>query len=107
MTSVIKLFLRSVEVDERWYKERYPDVAAAIDAGLYRSAKHHFIDSGYFEGRLPGEVAVSEDWYLNSYPDVAEGVKDRLFNSGAEHFRLYGYEEGRLPFPLYPEKPLR
>jgi hypothetical protein len=100
ITDVIKLFLQSVDVDETWYRTRYPDVAAAIDEGLFKSAKHHFIDSGYFEGRLPGDMAVEEDWYLSTYPDVSEGVKDRLFSSGGEHFKLYGYDEGRLPFPM-------
>ena len=100
ITDVIKLFLQSVDVDETWYRTRYPDVAAAIDEGLFKSAKHHFIDSGYFEGRLPGEMAVEEDWYLSTYPDVSEGVKDRLFSSGGEHFKLYGYDEGRLPSPI-------
>jgi hypothetical protein len=100
ITDVIKLFLQSVDVDETWYRARYPDVAAAIDEGLFKSAKHHFIDSGYFEGRLPGEMAVEEDWYLSAYPDVSEGVKDRLFSSGGEHFKLYGYDEGRLPSPI-------
>ena len=100
VTEVIKLLLQSVDVDESWYRAQYPDVAEAIDDGLHQSAKRHFIDSGYFEGRLPGEMVVSEEWYLKTYPDVAEGVNDCLFASGAEHFKLYGYEEGRLPFPM-------
>jgi len=100
ITVIIRLLLQSVDVDETWYRARYPDVAEAIDDGLFQSAKQHFIESGYFEGRRPGGVVVSEEWYLNTYPDVAEGVIDCLFASGAEHFELCGYDEGRLPFPM-------
>jgi (2Fe-2S) ferredoxin len=97
---LIKLFLQSVDVDEAWYKRRYPDVADAIEDGLFRSAKHHFISSGYIEGRLPGEVTVDGEWYQKIYPDVAESIRNGLFESAAEHFHLYGYLEGRLPFAV-------
>jgi len=35
----IKLFLRSVDVDEAWYLEHNPDVAEAIEQGAYRSPR--------------------------------------------------------------------
>ncbi len=97
---VVKLLLRGADVDEDWYRTTYPDVAEAINKGVFRSAKQHFIDSGYVEGRLPGEMPVDEKWYLAAYPDVADGVEDGLFSSCAEHFRLYGYSEGRIPFEI-------
>jgi hypothetical protein len=97
---IIGLLIRSVDVDEDWYKTRYPDVAHAIDDGLFQSAKHHFIDSGYKEGRIPGEMLVEEDWYLKTYPDVAESIKNGLFETATSHFELYGYKEGRLPQSL-------
>jgi len=40
---LIKLMLASVDVDDAWYRRRYPDVSAAVDAGEYQSTRHHFI----------------------------------------------------------------
>jgi hypothetical protein len=97
---VLTRLIQSVEVDESWYRKRYPDVAEAIDGGIFLSAKAHFVDSGYREGRLPAEIVIDEDWYIAQYPDVADGLLDGLFNSAAEHFDLYGYQEGRMPFAL-------
>lgn len=97
---VIKLLLQSVDVDETWYRVKYPDVADAIDEGMFRSAKHHFIEAGYFEGRLPAELVVNEEWYAAEYQDVAERVKEGMFPSLTQHFREHGYNEGRRPFAL-------
>ncbi len=97
---VIKPLLLSVDVDEDWYREQYPDVAKAVDAGLFSSARQHFIDSGYFEGRLPAPLTIDEIWYASQYPDVVDGVMNGKFSSLAQHFREHGYQEGRNPFAL-------
>ena len=94
----IKLFVASVDVDEQWYLRQYEDVARAVDGGSIKSAKEHFINSGYFEGRLPCPLAVDEGWYLQQYPDVAAGVKNGTVASAQRHFMSEGYREGRLPF---------
>src|SRR6185312_3424925 len=73
LVQAVKLLLRGIDVDETWYVTTYPDIAEAIEAGAVKSAKNHFIENGYFEGRLPFELSVDEDWYLTAYPDVAEG----------------------------------
>lgn len=100
LKGIAKQFLQSIPIDEDWYRAEYPDVADAIDEGVFRSARHHFIESGYFEGRLPGELAVDEDWYAQHYPDVASGVEEGFFASLGQHFREHGYREGRRPFPF-------
>jgi hypothetical protein len=97
----IKLFLRSVDVDEAWYLEHNPDVAEAIEQGAYRSGKQHFVEEGYFEGRTPFEFKVDEQWYVSTYPDVAEGLKEGGLDSAQQHFLSYGYTEGRLPSADY------
>jgi hypothetical protein len=94
---IVRLLLRSVPVDETWYLAEYPDVAEAIAAGEIKSAKLHFIDSGYFEGRLPSPLEVDEAWYLAEYPDVAEGIARGELQSAKQHFIDHGYEEGRMP----------
>jgi len=100
LVDIIKLLLQSVDVDEDWYRLKYPDVADAIDEGVFRSAKHHFIESGYFEGRLPAELTVNEEWYAATYEDVAERVKSGAITSLTQHFRDHGYDEGRRPFAI-------
>ena len=92
--------LRHVAVDEHWYRMAYPDVDEAIRNGKLRSAKDHFVASGYFEGRKCGRVAVDEQWYLTEYPDVAEGIELGEFISAQQHFDSHGETEGRLPYPI-------
>ncbi len=97
LTQVTRMLLRAVHVDEEWYGRQYPDVKEAIAKGVFRSAKHHFIESGYFEGRRPAPVAVDEQWYARAYPDVGESVEFGELGSCQEHFDRYGESEGRLP----------
>ncbi len=92
-----KLFLRGVAVDEAWYLNEYPDVAESLKNGVFKSARHHFVENGYLEGRRPCEFSVDAEWYLQRYPDVADGVSTGAINSAEEHFARDGYAEGRLP----------
>ena len=94
---VVKLLISGVAFDEKWYLSTYPDVAAAVAAGIYNSGQQHFIEAGYFEGRRPQDFAVDEQWYLKTYPDVAEAIKKGDVQSAREHFDLHGYDEGRVP----------
>lgn len=93
----VKILLRAVHVDEDWYLSQHPDVREAVAKSVFRSAKHHFIESGYFEGRKPDRVIVDEEWYGRAYPDVSESVEFGELGSCQEHFDRYGESEGRLP----------
>ncbi len=97
---MIRALLSAFEVDEPWYLLQNPDVAAGIKDGTIRSARQHFIDHGYFEGRSPFSVQIDEQWYLEQNPDVAETVKLGDYTSAQHHYDGPGYREGRLPFPL-------
>jgi hypothetical protein len=94
---VIKLLLRGVAFDEKWYLSTYPDVAEAVKAGAFKSGRRHFIEVGYFEGRRIRDFDVDEKWYLETYPDVATSIKKGDVKSATQHFNEHGYEEGRLP----------
>jgi len=94
---LIKMMLASVDVDDAWYRRRYPDVSAAVDAGEYQSTRHHFIEHGYFEGRLPCRLSIDETWYIQTNDDVLAGIRNGDIASAEEHFNQYGYVEGRLP----------
>ena len=96
----LRLLLAGVDVDEGWYLAQNPDIAEAIRAGTTELAKRHFVEYGYFEGRLPFHIAVDERWYLLQNPDVAENVRRGVVEFAQRHFELNGYREGRLPFPL-------
>ncbi len=97
---LIKLLLAGTEVDEHWYLRQYDDVRSAIEAGEITSAQKHFVEDGYFEGRIPFPMVVDDDWYLSQYPDVAEGIRTGTITSAKQHFADDGYREGRLPTPL-------
>ena len=97
---ILRTMIRGVEVDEAWYARTYEDIGAAVRDGVIRSAKQHFVDDGYFEGRLPFPIVVDERWYLSENPDVAESIRKGVVNSAQDHFNKDGYREGRLPFGL-------
>ncbi len=97
---ILRLMISGVEVDEAWYLEEYEDIARAVVAGQVASAKQHFVDDGYFEGRMPFPMPVNERWYLEQNPDVAESVRKGIIGSGQQHFVDDGYREGRLPHEL-------
>jgi hypothetical protein len=97
---VVKKFLQAVPIDERWYRATYQDVDEAIKSGAYRSARHHFVEHGYFEGRRPFELEIDEAFYMKHYPDIQESVSKGLLGSAREHFVRNGYEEGRIPAEL-------
>ena len=98
--NILRSLLSAVEVDEAWYLEQYEDIAEAVREGKLASAKQHFVDDGFFEGRLPFPMPVDEGWYLERYPDVADGIARGLIGTGQQHFSEDGYREGRLPYPV-------
>jgi hypothetical protein len=97
---LLRLMISGIEVDETWYLKEYEDIARAVSSGQVVSAKRHFIDDGYFEGRMPFAMSVNERWYLEQNPDVAESVRKGVVGSGQQHFQDDGYREGRLPHEL-------
>jgi hypothetical protein len=100
LLEILKRMLLAVEVDEEWYRSNYSDVDDAIKAGAYKTAKQHFIENGYFEGRMPFPLQIDEQWYLGTYDDVKSGVEQGTITSAHDHFLSHGYMEGRLPAPL-------
>lgn len=97
---ILRTMIRGVEVDEAWYARTYEDIGNAVKDGVIRSSKQHFVDDGYFEGRLPFPILVDERWYLSENPDVAESIRKGAVETAQDHFSKDGYREGRLPFGL-------
>ena len=97
---LLKMLISGIEVDETWYLQTYEDIALAVREGSIASARRHFVDDGYFEGRLPFPMRVDERWYLQHYADVSESIRTGVIVSGQVHFDEDGYREGRLPFGM-------
>jgi hypothetical protein len=97
---MVRRMIAYIDVDERWYLQRYPDIADAIKQGIVESARQHFVSDGYFEGRQPFDIRVNERWYLTQNAGVADFVRQGKLASGQQHFDENGYTEGRLPFPV-------
>jgi hypothetical protein len=100
LIQLLRQVIVGVEVNEQWYLNRYPDIAEAIEAGTVKSARLHFVNDGYFEGRLPFPIQVDERYYLAQNSGVADYVRKGMLESGQQHFDENGYVEGRLPFGL-------
>jgi hypothetical protein len=100
LQKIIRILLSAVEVDEVFYLSRNPDVADGIRAGSIRSARAHFVDHGYFEGRQPYRIEVDEKWYLETHRDLPASLAGGEYATGQEHFDGPGYSEGRPPYPL-------
>ena len=98
--AILRTMIRGIQVDEAWYARTYEDIGSAVQEGVVRTARQHFVDDGYFEGRLPFPISVDERWYLAENPDVAESIRDGVVVSAQDHFNKDGYREGRLPFGM-------
>jgi hypothetical protein len=79
-------------LDEGFYLETYPDVAAAVEAG-HMTALEHFRDHGMAEGRRP--FFLDRGWYSRTYPmaalEVGQGDYADLEHHYVEIGRLRGY----------------
>ena len=65
---ILRMMISGIEVNEEWYLNEHQDIAQAAREGSIHSAKQHFTDDGYFEGRRPFPMPVDEQWYLEQYP---------------------------------------
>jgi hypothetical protein len=90
--------LATIKFDEAWYLNKYPDVKEAVKRGVVPSGREHYLQSGYYEHRMPTAIHVNEKWYLEAYGDVAEAIRAGVYKTGQVHFDLAGFREGRLPF---------
>lgn len=96
--AIIREILREMPFDEDWYLGHYPDVAEAVARGE-TTARDHYIEFGYFEGRLPGLNGFDGAAYCRIQPDLAQFLAHPdAIDLARNHFIEYGYREGR-PVP--------
>ena len=92
---LIRRLIADVPVDDGLYSARYQDIAEGINQGTVASPKSHFVNDGYFEGRMPFPIRVDERYYLTQNPGVADYVRRGVLESGQQHFDENGYRETR------------
>jgi hypothetical protein len=100
---------------EEAYRNKYPNVANAIDSGVIFSAYQHWrligdnegkeyncgYDHGLFKANYPSCDALKkpcpkgEVHYLSLYHDVRKAIEKGYFTSGFDHWKKFGKAAGR------------
>ena len=83
--------------DESFYLENNPDVAVAVDAGVFATGLDHFQQYGLAEGRVSVSPFYDEQLYFRANPDVEAAVAGGGFSSGLQHYINNGEAESRSP----------
>lgn len=94
---ILQNLVSHMPFSDQFYRETYADIGAAAAAGQIPDLHRHYVETGYFEGRLGSPSEVDEVFYLANYPDVATAIARGEVGSGAEHFVRSGAAEGRVP----------
>ena len=97
LKTVLQAMIAGAPFNEAFYKQNYPDLAAAQDSGAIPDLHKHFIETGYFEGRFGSAPPVDEAYYTSTYKDVGQAVLKGDGTSGTEHYLRSGASEGRVP----------
>src|ERR1700733_14200982 len=101
LCQILRPVISQIDVDEEWYRNKYPDVQAAISEGKVSTILEHYALYGYYEHRIPYKIEVDEKWYISEYEDIGKAVEAGIFESGQTHFEECGYREGRIPYPHF------
>jgi hypothetical protein len=97
LKTILQVMVAGAPFNEAFYKQNYPDLAAAQDSGAIPDLHKHFIETGYFEGRFGAAPPVDEAYYTSTYKDVGQAVLKGDVTSGTEHYLRSGASEGRVP----------
>ena len=98
---LLRTLLQSVVVhlpfSAEFYQSTYADIGAAVAAGQIPDLHRHFVETGFFEGRIGAPPKVDEAYYTSLYKDVAQAIQRGDVASGSEHYLRSGAAEGRVP----------
>jgi hypothetical protein len=95
LRAVLSAAVSQLPFDAEFYRQTYPDIQQAYETGQIQDLRAHFIETGYFEGRLGADPGFDEQFYRRSYPDVVEALASGSINSALEHYVQAGAAEGR------------
>lgn len=94
---ILQNLVSHMPFSDQFYREAYADIGAAAAAGQIPDLHRHYVETGFFEGRIGAPSEVDEAFYLASYPDVATAIERGEVSSAAEHYIRSGAAEGRVP----------
>ena len=97
LRALLQALVAGAPFSEAFYRTTYPDVAQAHASGQIPDLHKHFIEAGFFEGRMGASPDVDEGFYTRTYRDVGDAVQSGDLPSGAEHYLRSGAAEGRVP----------
>jgi hypothetical protein len=97
LRKMIEVTVRGLPFSEQFYTATYPDIRAAADAGQIVDLHQHFVETGFFEGRLGAAPAVDETYYTSLYEDVGLAIERGDIGSATDHYIASGSAEGRVP----------
>jgi hypothetical protein len=97
LKALLKTIAQCAPFSEDFYRETCPDIARAHAAGRIPDLRRHYVEFGFFEGRLGAPPPVDEGYYASLYPDVTQAMLCGEVKSGAEHYRNSVCAEGRIP----------
>jgi hypothetical protein len=95
LRALLSAAIAQLPFDEDFYLKTYPDINEAYSAGRIINLHDHFIEEGYFEGRLGTNPAVNDQFYRENYPDVAKALDTGKVTSAFDHYVATGCFEGR------------
>ena len=95
LRAILSVAVRQFPFDEEFYLQSYPDVREAYHGGTISDLRDHFVNDGYFEGRLGSLSDFDEKFYLETYPDIAAAIANGSIESAADHYMRAGAAEGR------------
>jgi hypothetical protein len=96
LRALLVVAVSTLPFDQEFYLSTYPDVRDAFLSEKVTDLKLHFIEEGYFEGRLGAKPDVDEEFYKENYPDIAAAIARGEVESGLVHYVQAGAFEGRF-----------
>jgi len=97
LVHIVRQIAAAQPFDEAFYLTTYDDVAQAHGRGEIGDLHTHFIEAGFFEGRLGADPQVDQAYYLATYPDVGRAIAAGQIGSASDHYIQRGAAEGRAP----------
>ena len=99
LRKLLGVLVSALPFDEDFYATAYPDLAKARDSGAIADLRTHFVEHGYFEGRLGTKPYVDDAFYKRMYPDIALAIANGKIDSALDHYIRTGAAEGRFASP--------
>ena len=96
---ILQSLIGLMPFSEAFYRATYADLDAAAASGQIPDLHRHYVETGYFEGRMGAPPRVDEVFYISTYPDVATAIQRGEVASATEHYIRFGAAEGRIPSP--------